>query len=66
MGAWIIVAEHPYYTLTDADGQFRLENVPEGSYRIRAWHEELGKHSVQEVVVKANQDAKVDFEFSQP
>ena len=66
MKAWIIVTEHPYYTLTDLDGQFRLENVPEGSYRIKAWHEELGKHPVQEVVVTTNQDAKVNFEFSQP
>ena len=66
MKAWIIVTEHPYYALTDADGQFRLENVPEGSYRIKAWHEELGKHPVQEVVVTTNQDAQVDFEFSQP
>ena len=66
MKAWIIVTEHPYYALTDAEGQFRLENVPEGTYRIRAWHEELGKHPVQEVVVTANQDAKVNFEFSQP
>ncbi|RKU07242.1 hypothetical protein C6502_18395 [Candidatus Poribacteria bacterium] len=66
MKAWIIVTEHPYYALTNADGQFRLENVPEGAYRIRAWHEELGKPPVQEVVVTTNQDAKVDFEFSQP
>ena len=66
MKAWIIVTEHPYYALTDAEGQFRLENVPEGNYRIRAWHEELGKHPVQEVVVTTNQDAEVDFEFSQP
>ena len=66
MKAWIIVTEHPYYALTDADGQFRLENVPEGSYRIKAWHEELGTLLVQEVMVATNQDANVDFEFSQP
>ena len=66
MKAWIIVTEHPYYALTDADGQFRLENVPEGSYRIKAWHEELGKQPIQEVVVTTNQDVKVDFELSRP
>ena len=66
MKAWIIVTDHPYYALTDADGQFRLDNVPAGSYRIKAWHEELGKHPVQEVVVTTNQETKVDFEFSQP
>ena len=66
MKAWIIVTNHPYYALTDADGQFRLKNVPEGSYRIKAWHEELGTLPVQKVVVTINQDAKVDFEFSLP
>ena len=66
MKAWIIVTEHPYYALTDADGQFRLENVPDGTYRIKAWHEELGTQPAQKVVVTTNQDATVDFEFSQP
>ncbi len=66
MKAWIIVTDHPYYALTEADGQFRLENVPEGSYRIKAWHEELGTLPVQKVVVTTNQDVKVDFEFSLP
>ncbi len=64
MKAWIIVTDHPYYALTDAEGQFRLENVPEGSYRIKAWHEELGTQPVQEVVVTINQDTRADFEFS--
>ena len=66
MKAWIIVTEHPYYALTDADGQFRLKDVPEGTYRIKAWHEELGKQPVQKVVVTTNQDTQIDFEFSQP
>ena len=66
MKAWIIVTDHPYYALTDADGQFRLKNVPEGSYRMKAWHEELGTLPVQKIAVTTNQDTKVDFEFSQP
>jgi plastocyanin len=65
MKAWIIVAEHPYYTLTDEEGQFRLENVPEGSYRIKAWHEQLGEQ-IQEITAKVNQSTNTDFEFSQP
>ncbi|MCZ6681220.1 MAG: carboxypeptidase regulatory-like domain-containing protein [Candidatus Poribacteria bacterium] len=65
MKAWIIVTEHPYYALTDEEGQFRLENVPEGSYRIKAWHEELGEQ-VQEVTVQVNQDVGIDFELSGP
>jgi plastocyanin len=65
MSAWIIVAEHPYYALTDSDGQFRLENVPEGNYQLRAWHETLGEQT-GEVTVETAQEATVDFEFSQP
>ena len=39
MSAHIIVAEHPYYTMTDESGEFTLDHVPPGSYRLRMWHE---------------------------
>ncbi len=39
MSAYIIVAEHPYYAVTDKDGNFALENVPPGTYKLRLWHE---------------------------
>ncbi len=39
MSAYIVVAEHPYYALTDANGEFTLDDVPPGPYRLRLWHE---------------------------
>jgi hypothetical protein len=36
---WIIVPRHPYYTLTDANGRFRIDDVPPGEYNAVAWHE---------------------------
>ena len=39
MTAYILVAEHPYYAVTDEGGNFVIENVPPGSYRITMWHE---------------------------
>jgi plastocyanin len=65
MSAWIIVAEHPYYALTDHEGVFRLDNVPAGQYQIKAWHETLGEHT-SEVTVEVNQEAVADFELSLP
>lgn len=39
MNAEMIVAPHPYYTVTDENGKFELNNVPAGEYEIVAWHE---------------------------
>ncbi len=38
MVAWVVVVETPYHGLSAAHGAVRLDNVPPGSYRLRAWH----------------------------
>ncbi len=42
MRAWVVVAEHPYYAVTNERGEFALENVPPGNYTLQVWHEILG------------------------
>jgi plastocyanin len=37
--AWIFVSSHPYAAVTDAQGQFTLNDVPPGAYQLKAWHE---------------------------
>jgi plastocyanin len=39
MSAHIVVAEHPYYAITNAEGIFVLDNVPPGKYTLKLWHE---------------------------
>jgi plastocyanin len=41
MRAWVVVAEHPFYALSNEKGEFTLENVPPGTYTLRVWHESL-------------------------
>lgn len=60
MKAYILVFDHPFYTLTDASGNFRLENVRAGTYTIRVWHEILGEQ-VAKVVVPPGELVEKDF-----
>lgn len=39
MSAVIVVLNSPYYTVTAADGNFTVANVPRGDYYLRVFHE---------------------------
>ena len=39
MSAFILVFSHPFFAMTDADGRYRIDNVPPGSYSVIAWNE---------------------------
>lgn len=62
MSAWFVVTEHPYVTVTEANGSFTLTDVPPGTYTLQAWHETLGKQT-QQVGVAAQGESKVVFEM---
>lgn len=65
MTAWVVVAAHPYYAITKADGQFEFEKLPPGNYRLLSWHERL-KTAPVEVKVPATGDATVSVEMKLP
>jgi len=50
MRGWVIVAEHPFYAVTNEQGEFSLENVPRGKYTMQVWQESLGTVTQQVVV----------------
>jgi len=60
MSGWVIVHDHPYYAVTDAQGVFTIADVPPGDYEVQFWHETLGE-SAQKVTVRANEEAKVSL-----
>lgn len=62
MRAWIVVAAHPYYAVTDANGQFRLPGVPQGPHALAVWHERLGRVTVP-VTVGAEGEVRLDILF---
>ncbi len=58
MGGYIIVSPTPYFALTDADGNYKIAGVPDGSYTVSAWHEGM---KIQSKPVKVSGDATLDF-----
>jgi len=62
MQAWIVVKDNPYFTVTDENGNFRIEGIPPGRYKIQAWHEALGRR-LNDAAIKANEDTGINFEF---
>jgi plastocyanin len=64
MHAVLVVAEHPYYALTDASGSFKIADVPPGKHTLKVWHPVLGEQS-KEVTVNEKAEAKVAFELKQ-
>ena len=61
MGAYVVVFEHPYFAVSDAKGEFVLNDVPVGEHKLELWHEKLGKQT-KKVTVAKGQTVKVSFE----
>jgi len=66
MNAEMLVVPHPYYAVTDEDGNFKLTDVPPGEYEIEAWHEGwkvTGQGTVYDVMTQVRVQRPV---FSDP
>jgi hypothetical protein len=39
MTGYVIVSPTPYFASTDEGGNYKIKDVPDGSYTVTAWHE---------------------------
>lgn len=62
MAGYIVVSPSPYYAETDDSGNYKIENVPDGSYTATAWHE--GAKTQNKPVSVSGAEAKADFTMS--
>lgn len=61
MSGFVVVVPTPYYAETDASGNYKIENVPDGQYSVSAWHEGA-KPQTKPVSVAGN--STLDFALS--
>lgn len=61
MSAYLVVVPTPYFAVSDQTGTYKIENVPDGSYTVVAWHEGA-KNQSKPVAVTG--DTKADFTLS--
>ncbi len=66
MQSWAIAVDNPYYVLTDENGRFFLENVPPGTYDLRAWHPGIKQVVKQQVTIEPGENLTVDFQLPSP
>jgi len=62
MQAFFRVDNHPFHSVSAADGSFRIENIPPGSYILEAWHEYFGEKDLT-VSIRADAPSRVTIDF---
>jgi plastocyanin len=62
MNAFILVLANPYFTLTDAQGNYWIRDIPAGTYKVKVWFARLPEKTAT-ITIRAGETATLDFEF---
>lgn len=63
--AYVNVVEHPFFAVTDGNGNFTINALPPGVYTIQAHHRKAGVLR-KEITVEQNRNLTINFEFKAP
>ena len=63
--AYVNVVEHPFFAVTDANGNFTINGLPPGTYTLQAHHRKSGLQQ-KEITVEENRNLTINFEFQAP
>ena len=60
MSAWIAVVEHPFFSVSNSQGEYEIPGLSPGHYTLEAWHEVFGTLT-REIEVRENEVLSVEF-----
>tara|TARA_B100000965_G_C19358080_1_gene654777 strand:+ start:30 stop:737 length:708 start_codon:yes stop_codon:yes gene_type:complete len=66
MKTWVLVSDHPYYAVTDKNGNYEIKGVPPGTYEVVCWQEKFKKKAIIDKVTVSSNAVVKDFTFSRP
>ena len=68
MKSWVLVQDHPFFAVTDENGNYNIDNIPPGTYEVIAWQEKFKmKRSILKTVeIKDSIGTTQDFVFIKP
>lgn len=65
MEFWALVVDHPFATVTNEKGEFRIPNLPAGEHEFRVWQEKGGILERKLIVtIKPGQDNSYTLKYS--
>ena len=62
MNAYAGVLEHPFFSVTGAEGSFAITGLPAGTYVLEAWHEKYGTQT-QTISVDDGESKTIELTF---
>ena len=62
MKGTLAVMKNSHYAITADNGEFKLPNLPPGSYTVTAWHESYGEQT-QTVTITGSETKSINFVF---
>lgn len=66
MESWAIAVDNPYYVLSDEHGRFSINDVPSGTYDLRAWHPSIKRVVKRQVTIEPERAVTVHFQLPSP
>ena len=75
MKSWVLVSDNPFFSVTDGNGNFTIDNIPTGTYDVTFWQERLSnldektymiQNSTLSVIISEDGPTTQNFTFNKP